>query len=416
MIKIMLKNFFGSTFFTGSLLMFISLSVVNAGNYLFHLLSGRLLGPTLYGTLQSIISTLYLLNIIPLALSIIVMKFVALYGKDQEKINTFFNWLNLFLLKLSIIVTTILLVLVPLWMKFLKIDNPLSLIMAVLIVPVSLFTLASRSFLQGQLKFFALCVSLISEIFLKVFLMLIFIKLGWAVMGAVLSIIVSLLLSWIITTVISGYNFSFKQKYHFPQKREIFSYSVPVVVSTVAFSSLYTTDIILVKHFFTSFEAGIYASLSVLGKVVYFASFPINNVMFPLVANKYARKESYENYFILSIIIVLLISTLISAVYLFFPQLMIGTLYGTKFLGGSGLLFLFGLFISLYALANTLNNFYLSVGKTRISFVSLIFSILQIVGLYFFHDSLKTVIVINIVISFLMVVCLLLYYPYVRKK
>ena len=39
-------------------------------------------------------------------------------------------------------------------------------------------------------------------------------------------------------------------------------------IQALAFTSFFTTDLILVKHFFPPFEAGIYAALSTLGKII----------------------------------------------------------------------------------------------------------------------------------------------------
>ena len=53
--------------------------------------------------------------------------------------------------------------------------------------------------------------------------------------------------------------------------------------------------LILVKHFFSPHDAGIYAGLSLIGRVIFFFSAPIASVMFPVIVQKYARKENYEN-------------------------------------------------------------------------------------------------------------------------
>ena len=69
-----------------------------------------------------------------------------------------------------------------------------------------------------------------------------------------------------------------------------------------------TMDLILVKHFFSDQDAGVYATLSILGKIIYFAASPVASVMFPIVAGKHAKGEKYFEFLLMSLLITIFLS------------------------------------------------------------------------------------------------------------
>lgn len=78
------RKFFQNQLLVGSLVMFVGTMVANVGNYLYHLLMGRMLGPKGYGSLESVIAIIYLLFIFLIALSLVITKLVAnLKGKKD---------------------------------------------------------------------------------------------------------------------------------------------------------------------------------------------------------------------------------------------------------------------------------------------------------------------------------------------
>ena len=80
------QKIFKSKLITGSAVMFVGTMVANVGNYLYHLLMGRMLGPKGYGELESVIAVTYLLFIFLAALNLVIAKFVAnLKGKKDRR-------------------------------------------------------------------------------------------------------------------------------------------------------------------------------------------------------------------------------------------------------------------------------------------------------------------------------------------
>jgi O-antigen/teichoic acid export membrane protein len=77
----------------GSLILFIGVMAGNLGNYFYHWLMGRMLGPKDYGALTSLISLAYLLSIVSTTMSTTVVKFATRYKAkdDYESLSGFFK-------------------------------------------------------------------------------------------------------------------------------------------------------------------------------------------------------------------------------------------------------------------------------------------------------------------------------------
>ena len=74
----------------GSAILFIGTMIANFGNYLYHLLMGRMLGPKDYGALTSLISLAYLLSVISATFLTTAVKFVTKY-KVKNQFSKIFN-------------------------------------------------------------------------------------------------------------------------------------------------------------------------------------------------------------------------------------------------------------------------------------------------------------------------------------
>ena len=189
----------------------------------------------------------------------------------------------------------------------------------------------------------------------------------------------------------------------------MFLFVLPVILQTFAITSLYSSDVILVKHFFSSHDAGIYSAISTLGKIIFFGVGPIGSVMFPIVARRQSRGEDYKTVFIYSCIATLFLSIAVLLIYWFFPSLVITALYNSSYLEAKNLLFWFGLFMSLFTFSVLLTNYSLSIGRTKVVLFPLVAAFAQIMIIYIFHQSLFSVIAASILVMTLLLASLLIY-------
>ncbi len=393
--------------FSGSAIMIIGSNSASALNYLYHLVVGRLLGPSSYGEFASLISVIGLLGIIPAAVSLVIVKQVSSAKSDSEAKNLI-RWFKSKAFIVSLSFALLMLVFSPLISSFLRINKFSYILLISLLFLFSLQTGFNRAILQGVLKFKEIVISILAENTAKVLISAILILLGFAVTGALTAYVGASLLGLYLT----NYYLKVKNENDYPihtNVKSVLFLTIPMLVQTVSTTSMISSDVVLVKHFFSSHEAGIYAALSTLGKIIFFGTGPITAVMFPLVSKKNSKGESYRRVLIYSFTATALFALVICVFYFLAPTVAINLLFGPSYLESSSLLIWFGIFMSLFTLSSLLVNFGISLGKNRIAIFPLFSAILQIILIFLFHQTLFTVIIISSGVTALLLVTLLIY-------
>ncbi len=394
--------------------MIFGLNLVNVLNYLYHLLMGRMLGPSGYGELVSLISVIGLLGIIPGSINLAITKYVS-SAESKSEVNNLISWMRIKIFQASIVVFLIILVLTPSISSFLHISRSAYLILISVSYIFSMPSGLNKAMLQGLLKFKETILSILIESIVKLLISIVVIYLGFYLFGVMTGIVISAGIGWYITYFYLKTHFISNPKRP-PMIKDMVLFALPVMVQTIAATSLYTSDFILVKHFFSSSDSGIYAALSTLGKIIFFGAGPIGTVMFPIIAQRSSKGKDYKKIFKYSFIATLVMSLGVVFIYGFFPGFAIRLLYGSAYLGATTLLFWFGLFITLFTLSTLLINFNLSLGRTKVVLFSLVAAIFQILFIWFFHQNLYTVILISITVTALLLVSLLIYSIYAKES
>jgi len=407
----LLKKPFRNQLFAGSFVMMVGSLATGFGNYLYHLSMGRMLGPINYGVFASLISLLYLLSIPVGTLNLVVVKFVSTL-KGQKKlgaVSSLFKIVNQKVFLLSLLMFLAYLALSPLLTSFLHFDSALPLLTVGLFALITVMTMINRAVLQGLLKFGYLSASNVLEVTIKLVFAVLLVAWGLEVGGALLALIIGGLAGYLFSLFPLKSLLLSKGEKNTIEGRKMVLFAIPVFLSTLAFTSLYTVDIILVRHFLPAQEAGFYSALATLGKIIYFVSLPIILVLFPMVAERHANGRHYQPLLLASSGLVGLVCLTITGVYFLFPGLMVSLLFGKDYLPAAPYLGLFGIYLSLYCLSFLLVSFYLSINKSRAVLLPVAAALLQIVLIAFFHQNLSQVINISIAVTALLLISLLFY-------
>lgn len=407
------KQIIRNPLFTGSMLMIVGSNIYNFVNFIYHFLAGRLLGKVYYGDLAAIISLLGIIAIVQLSLGLTLVKFIA-SEKNKDSVNDFIKWSHRLSIWIGVIMGVFVFVMSPILIKFLNIHQPLAVYLIAPLIIFFIVTMTDRSILQGLLKFNQYVISIMVEAIIKLTATIFLIFLGYQVVGAVAALLIAFLIAFITTRRFIANHLSGKIN-KIPEITPLLKYSSATFVQGLALTSMYSTDLLLVKHFFLGEQAGIYASLAILGRVVFFAASPITTVMFPIVAKRHHGNQAYLNVFYAGLVIVLAASFSVTMIYYLFPDFAINLLFGKNFTEGAPLLWWFGIFMSLLSLSMLLVQFYLSLGKTKIVGLFAFAAILQIILIWFFHANLQMVIQMSIISVALLLLGLLVYFPYHRR-
>lgn len=376
--------------------MFVGSISTGVLGFIFHFYMGRILGPANYGVLGVVLSIVTIMGIGLNTLQTGITKYTSDLNikKEYSKINYLRSRLIKKLTIYGIIFLIIFLTIIPLLAEFLHIKvTPL-----LLISPCVLFLMIlpiNRGLLQGLQRFKGLSLNLIIEGGIKLFGGIILVFLGLGIYGAIISIV----LSYIIPFFVGYYPLKdiIKRKKEKIVTKDIYKFSIPILIALISLTLMYSIDLILVKHFFNEIEAGYYAAASKLGLILFFATLSISQVMFPKVSELYNKNKNPKKLLYKSLLISLIIIAPTIIIFNLFPKLIVNILFGPKFINAAQYIGLFSIIIGLFSLIYIIVFYNLSINKRRFLHLLLMFNVLQIVLIILFHSSLMQIVYILIV-------------------
>lgn len=405
-----LKQSFKNPLFFGSLVMVVGTNLYSVGQFVYHSVAIRTLGEAYYGDLAAIISVLGLLGIIQLTFNLTIVRFVAQHHPG-ETLKNFVTWINWWSNVGGAVLALLFLAVSPFLAGFLHLHQPFSIYLLPPMIFLFMVAGSARSVLQGLLRFRSFVLSMLSEVIVKIIFTVVLVYLSYALWGAMIALLFGTLTSYLVTLFYIR-DVLTRKRGKMPDIKPIIKFSIPVFIQGIALTSMYSLDLLLVKHFFNAYESGIYASIAVLGRVAFFVSGPIAFVMFPLITRRHSESKPYGAIFILSAVLTASLSFAIVLMYKFFPGLFLVLFSGHILPEGVQLLWWFSLFMAFISLDSLTVQFYLSIGKTWVVWLFVGAALLQVALIWFIHPSLLRVIQNSILSAALLAASLFLYFPY----
>lgn len=408
------KRFLRNELITGSIYIFIGSIIANVFNLFFSLFMSRNLTVEGFGILASTFSLISLIGIPAGSIIPTIVNFAGSHfaKEDYGSVKALFLKILKPLLMVSIFVLFCFVVFASYIGNFFKIADRSIIVIVGIIVAFAYIGIVSSGLLQAKLAFkyisFTNLIGSISKFVIGAGLVF----LGLGVKGAIWAVFIAGVIPPILgfiylkSVFISRINETSKINF-----KNILSYGIPSSLAMLGMISLISTDILLVKHFFDPLQAGIYAGLSLVGKVIFFFTGSIGGVMFPLIVKKHAKNESYNNIFKMAIAMVFIPSVFISTFYFLYPDLSISFFIKNEiYRSASSLLGLFGVFITIYSLITLFVYYFLSIKKTNVYIPVLIVALSQLLLVTLYHGSLFTVVIISLLTALILLATLVIYY------
>lgn len=408
---------------SNSSVVFVGTIISSFCAYLFNMLMGRYLGPVQYGELTAILSMLSIVTVISGAVFIISMRYSSeFYNEGLIKVlKRFF----LFLTKNLLIIGIFLFLLGVLSAKpigrFFSISQTSPLIIGFISIVFGLLIVINRGFLQGIQKFLAVSSIGVLEMGLRLLLGVSLVLIGFKLNGAISAIVLATVIAYGVSFIPLSKIFKSKsadsksRNFKF-NKKEIINYSWPTLLASFFLAMAMNIDIILVKHYFDPETAGIYSAISTIAKIILYATAPIVGVMFPMVSEKKVKGDKHFKIFLFSLLLTLVGSLIILALYMIAPAKVILVLYGSKYISLYQLLPEAGLFIAFYALSSLLANYFMVIKNFKFLIAFGLALAVQIILIALYHPSLTHVVRILILTNGILFASLLVYYLYTKKE
>ncbi|GAB4530039.1 MAG: hypothetical protein OHK0046_50360 [Anaerolineae bacterium] len=390
----------------GSLFFLLASTGVSGLNLIHNVLMGRLLSPSDYSQLTFVITLQLLIGLLPSAMQTVVARFSARYYAHEESplLSALYRFTGRLGWRLGIATTLVILLLSPLIARFFQLDSIWLLLPIIITLPFFVRTGIDRGFLQGLGSYFWLSGAYLGEGVLRLGASVI---LGYALLaagrsldGAIWGLAQSMIVTWFIsalalrhyshTTLPDDADMLREQR---KQWLQLGSLTGLVLIGQALITN---SDFVLVKNFFSPEDAGLYAAVSVLGRIVYFGALPLTVLLVPLIARRQALNEPTRPILLLLIGGGAVVCTLlIVAAALFAPDIL-DLLYGTAYVPAASLLAPYALAASLYTLTNLVITYQIALGSGSETGLPILAGGAQIIGVLLFHESLAQVIVIQI--------------------
>lgn len=390
---------------SGGVFLFASSALVNVGNYGFNLLFGRWLGPERFSDLTLIITLVLLTSFTTSTLGMISARFSARAAAsgDLDGIASYRRWLGHIGWGVGIAISLTLIVGSTRLQSFFHTASFWPFVILGTTIPLFFVQGVDRGVLQGQTHFRRLSLSYQAEMWTRLLCAVLLVGLGFGVSGAVGAIAASFAATWIVAkTGVRGLPRG--GTLSSAARREVMLFALPVLATLAGEILINHSDILIVKRSFSAEDAGHYSALSLMGRVVFFASLPIAAVVFPLVTQRAHRNESHRWLLFLSLGVVVAIGGSITLVSAIAPELLIRILFGSAYLSVAPLLWTYAATTTLYTVAYAIISYQLALGKGFGSVLALLAGVAQVLMLWAFHDSLWQVVLVQFEIMVVLLV------------
>jgi O-antigen/teichoic acid export membrane protein len=371
-------------------IVFLGIAAANLGNYAFHLITARVLGPASYGDVASLVALAGLISLPLGGVQVVVARRVATDAAARRtgRISAFARRSVSVAGLAGLALATLLMLSSPLLADWLDIDSVAAVLLTAALAAPAVLTPALWGIAQGLQRFRALAVAVGLSPFFRVVAVAILLAAGFGVSGAM----TATLFAAVVGVVIPAW--ALRQWLARPAAPEIDRMEgsalrefAPVVLGLLAITSLTTVDVVVAKAVLDDDEAGIYASASLVGRVILYLPAAIVTVLLPKVSSRVALGQDARNILAGSIAVTVGFCLLATFIYTFASSLVALVAFGSGFEDVADLLPLFAISMTGFALLNVMLAYHLGRGSSSMSVLLAIGAVLQVIGFAAFHGS-----------------------------
>ena len=388
-------------------IVFLGIAAGNLGNYLFHFTSARLLGPASYGDVASLVALVGLISLPLVGVQVAVARYVAgfLEARAQTSIALLFSKGLRLSLALGIVIALVFGVIAVPLSNFLGIDSLVAVLLMALVAVPSCVSPVVWGLAQGLQRFVLFSASIGIGPALRPILAAILLATGFGVAGAMGATLIAAIVGVTVPLVIlRGWITRDRNQSSPVPRREVARYLIPAMVGVLSITSLTTVDVIAAKAALSDHDAGLYGSASLIGRVILYLPAAIVLVLLPKVAAREAAGRESRDVLVKSLLVTIGFCVTATVTYALAPRLLVFLAFGSSFEDAAGLLWMFALAMSGYAILNVLLAYHLGRGANRLSFLLLVGALVQIVLFAAFHGSPEQLLAIDIAVAIALLV------------
>jgi len=414
----LVKPLWGDRFVRASGLFFIATMVSNIINYLFQITMGRLLAVEKYGEMNSLFSITMLLSMVYLPVSNYFARNTSHYSalNKNEKIKALFHFAYTKFGVGFLVFILIMMSFSSIIGKYIHTQPDLVLLTFIFGI-VSISTVINNGFIQGLQKFKLLSIIIILLALFKYIFSIIFVYMKLEVHGILYGVILSGILIGIFSYIsLKREIISHPKNDEKIKNTSIIDYLMPMVLANFIFGGLTQGDLILVKHFFSPYESGIYASAAIISKSILYLPTAIIYSLFPMVSAENAKNNDTLHLLLKALLMNSVIAGIGVIALNAAPNFIVRFFFGVKYIASVEIIGLFSVVMFFMGFIAILMNYFLALGKVKFVIGLLISLIIEVVGIYLLHNKLREVLIFMLVSSLFSCVIFLILIINDRKK
>ena len=384
-------------------LFMLSVLLVNGGNYFYNLVLGRILGPEKFADAAILITFLLVLSFAAMTFQLVTAKFSIVF--ETSIFSAFISKIYKNALFTGIFFGVAIIIFASQLQHFFKTTSTVMFVVFGLGVPFYFLMSVNRGVFQGKQELKSLSITYQLEMISK--LLLTFIFLYFLEIDTSIIIAIGIFCSFIFGLIpFKRSSFSLYQPFKLDVQNNKLVKNFFLITAFYELTQIIinNSDILLVKHYFEPYEAGLYASLALIGRVVYFIAWMFVMLLLPKVVQ--LKKEGKPTLPILLKYVgyIAFIAIVIVTSCFLFPKEIIGLLFGSDYISISSLLWKYALATSIFAISNISAYYFLSLDTYIPVVLSGIFGMLQIVLIALYHETLAQVVHVQIITMILLLI------------
>lgn len=396
-------------------LFMLSVLAVNGGNYLYNLILGRLLGPEEFANAAVLITFLLVLSFTAMTFQLVTAKFSVLF--ENEVFKSFVSKIYKYALLVGLVTGLLIVIFASQLQNLFNTSSSTMFVVFGFGVPLYFLMSVNRGVFQGKKAFKSLSITyqceMLSRLIITLALILIFdIQSSVVIAIGILASFLFGMIPFKFSSLVSIKALVLSQKH----AKDIRSFFIITAFYELTQIIINNSDILLVKHYFESYEAGLYASLALIGRIVYFIAWMFVMLLLPTVVQLKKEGNATAPTLFKYVGYIATISISIIMVCIVFPETIITLLFGDSYIAMASLLWKYAVATSMFAISNIFAYYYLSLDKYIPVLISGVFGMLQMVLVVFYHNSLEQVVHVQIIAMLLLLVIQLSFFFFDYKS
>lgn len=374
-----------------SMVLFLFMMGVNICNYLFQIITGRLLSVKEYGVVNTLMSLVVYFSIPNNIISMISARYIALYRNmdNDDKISSVIRLMLKCGLAITLVIAlTGLLFAAPI-VEIFHLDTRLLVYGCAVIAIVNVSASIMYGVLQGLQFFLPYGIQGVINAVCKLAGSILLILLGYRAGGVIAAMIAGAVLTvlycafYIRKFLVSAVCYKGENVVDF---KEFIRFTLGMIIAQSSITALTNGDILLVKALFDDTVAGTYSSAMVIGKIAMYVSAAVTAALFPMVVEKHGRGHNTGRLFKKALLYGGGASIAMALGMNLLGKYVIGILFGQKYLESIQYLPAVCVFVVPLTFLTVIMNYVLAIDRVSFFAVSVLVSAAcMLVTVGFFH-------------------------------